>query len=463
MTGPAKKEPFRVLVVDDDPKVIDSMRLILENDYFVLAASSGEEALRLISENEVNLVFLDIHMSGGMDGLEVLKRVKDSGENILVVMLTATHAAKTAVEAMKRGAFDYLTKPFDPDEILVVAGKARENHRLIKDVIYFRSQVEPTLFENIIGQSKAMQKVCALLSKIAPTDVTVLVHGESGTGKELAARALHFLGARKEKHFLAVNCAGIPDNLLEAELFGYERGAFTGADRQKPGKFELAHEGTLFLDEVSSLRLDMQGKILRALQQKEIERVGGTKTIKIDARIISATNVDLLKAVKEGRFREDLYYRLNVLPVHLPPLRQRRDDIPLLLGYFLKLHNRKFNKNISGISKQALEYLKEYHWPGNIRELENLMERLVVLCEKNVIDTEDLPFDLFLKSGYRLEAMMGQSLILKNARDIFERDYIKAVLERTSWNQTKAAELLGVHRNTLILKLQDLDLKKENA
>lgn len=463
MAIPNKTGSFSVLAVDDDPKTIASIQLILGNRYLIFNSRCGDEALEFISKKKVDLVFLDIHMPGGMDGLEVLKRIKASGENISVVMVTATNTAKMAVEAMKLGAFDYITKPFDPEEILVVAEKALENSALVKEVLYLRSEVKPTLFHDLIGDSEAMRKIYELIAKIAPTDVTVLIHGESGTGKELVARAIHFTGARKDKPLLALNCAGIPDNLLEAELFGFEKGAFTGADKLKLGKFELAHEGTLFLDEISSLRLDMQGKILRALQEKEIERVGGTKTIKIDVRIVSATNVDLKNAVKEGKFREDLYYRLNVIPITLPPLRERKEDIPLLLRHFLKLDAKKFNKPIQGISEETVRYLSDYPWPGNIRELENMMERLVVLSDKDVLDTQDLPFDIFLKSKYRMEALMEQSLILKNARGLFEKDYIKAVLEKTRWNQTEAARLLGIHRNTLILKTDELGLRKDSS
>lgn len=452
-----------LLIVDDEAKVIDAIRLIMANNYRILTAASGEEALEVIAKDKVDLVFLDIKMPGGMDGIEVLRRIKDSGENISVVMATASNTVKTAVEAMKLGAFDYLTKPFDPEEMLVVAQKALENHGLVKEVIYLRSQVEPTLFENIVGRTKAMEEMYSVISRVAPTDVTILIEGETGTGKELVARAVHFASGRKDKPFLAINCAGIPDNLLETELFGYEKGAFTGAERQKLGKFELANEGTLFLDEVSSLRPDMQGKILRAIEQKEIERVGGTKTINVDVRILSASNADLNKAVKDGKFREDLYYRLNVIPVYLPPLREREEDIPLLLEHFLGIYSKKFNKNVRGISKEAVRYLTDYRWPGNIRELENMVERLVVLSDKDVIETQDLPFDIFLKSRHRMEDLMKQSLILKNARDIFEKDYIKAVLERTRWNQTEAAKLLGIHRNTLTMKTDQLGLRKEES
>ena len=375
-------------------------------------------------------------------------------------MLTAADTAKVAVQAMKLGAHDYITKPFDVEEIAVVARKALEARALEREVVYFRSQVQPTRFENLVGKSRPMRQVYDLISRVAQTDVTVLVSGESGTGKELAARAIHFTGPRAEKPFVAVNCAGIPENLLETELFGYEKGAFTGADRPKPGKMELAHEGTLFLDEISSLRLDMQGKILRALQEREIERVGGVRTIKLSVRVISATNVDIQKAVKEGKFREDLYYRLNVVPVALPPLRDRPEDIPLLVEHFIRLSSRRFAKRVRGVSEDALRYLTGYPWPGNVRELENMVERLVVLADREVLETQDLPFDVFLKTRNAFRGLLQKSILLKDARDDFEREYISAVLEKTGWNQTAAAKALGVHRNTLILKKEQLRIGK---
>ncbi len=459
MTQGIKNQPV-VLIVDDDPKSVEAIRLVLEGRFTVWSAQSGEEALRVVSQKNIDLMLLDIHMPGGMNGIEVLKRIKDSGENISVVMVTAANTIKAAVEAMRLGAFDYVPKPFDPEELLVAVEKAVENQRLVQEVAYLRSEKTTVSFQNMIGTSKAMKEICGMITKIAPQDVTVLIQGESGTGKELAARAIHGASLRRDKPFLALNCAGIPENLLETELFGYEKGAFTGADRQKPGKFEIANEGTLFLDEVSSLKLDMQGKILRALQEQEIERVGGTRTTRIDVRLISATNVDLKKAIQEGKFREDLYYRLNVIPLHLAPLRERQTDIPLLLTHFLEIYRKKFNKPVLGIAKKAVEYLVDYPWPGNIRELENMVERLVVLSEGEVIDAADLPFEVFLKIRRTIESLMKESIILKDARDHFEKEFITAVLEKTRWNQTEAAKVLGVHRNTLIMKTGQLGLKR---
>lgn len=452
--------PDRILIVDDEPGVLESVKIILEEDYEILMATSGEEALKIIAEKNIDLVFLDITLPGGIDGLEVLERIKDAGEDINVVMLTATNAVNTAVQAMKLGAFDYITKPFDPEEIAVIVKKALDNYRLVKEVNYFRSQIQPISFDNIVGKSRKLQKVHELISKVIKNDATVIITGESGTGKELVARAIHYNSPRKDKPFVVLNCATIPENLVETELFGYEKGAFTGADAPKPGKFELADEGTIFLDEISALRLDMQAKLLRVLQEKEIERVGGIKTSKIDIRIICATNTDLKQAVRENKFREDLYYRLNIVPIYIAPLRERKEDIPLLVEYFLKVYNEKFRKNIKGISQEAVRYLVNYSWPGNIRELENMIERLVVLTDKDVIEANDLPFEIFLEERCKIANFKEDGIALKQARDRFEREYILAVLEKTGWNQTETARLLGIHRNTLMMKLEQLGIKK---
>ncbi|MFH1339166.1 MAG: sigma-54 dependent transcriptional regulator [Candidatus Omnitrophota bacterium] len=451
--------PNRILVVDDEPGVSESVRVILEDDYEILSAASGEEALKLIAEKSIDLVFLDITLPG-IDGMETLKRIKDAGEDANVVMLTATNTANTAVQAMKLGAFDYVTKPFEPEEIAVIAKKALDNYRLVKEINYFRSQIQPTSFDNIVGKSRKLHKVLELISKVVKNDATVIIAGESGTGKELVVRAIHYNSLRKENPFVVLNCAAIPENLVETELFGYEKGAFTGADASKPGKFELADQGTMFLDEISALRLDMQAKLLRVLQEKEVERVGGTKTIKVDVRIICATNIDLKQAVGENKFREDLYYRLNVVPIYIAPLRERKEDIPLLIEHFLKIYNEKIRKSVKGISREAMRYLVNYDWPGNIRELENMMERLVVLTDKEIIEANDLPFDIFLEDRCKTSNFKQNGLGLKQARDRFEKEYILVVLEKAGNNQTEAARLLGIHRNTLMLKLGQLGIKK---
>lgn len=446
-----------ILVVDDEPGVLETFETILDGKFKVLTACTGKDALRIAAEEPVDLVFLDIAMPD-MDGMQILRRIKESEENISVIMATATDSARMAVKAMQLGACNYIAKPFDVDEVLTVAQKALERQRLLKEVAYFRSQREKIKFNSIIGKSKKMEEIYRVIGKVINNESTIFISGESGTGKELIARAIHFNGPRKHKPFIPINCASIPENLLESELFGHERGAFTDAAHQKLGMFELANEGTLFLDEISTLRLDMQAKLLRVLEEREVKRVGGTKIIKVDVRILSATNTDLKQAVERGEFRRDLYYRLNIVPIHLPPLRERKEDVPLLGEHFLREYNQVFRKDIQGMTKEAVEYLKEYEWPGNIRELKNIIERIVVLKDDDIISSKDLPFDVFVRSkSAKCATMEGR---FKDACKDFERQYIKAVLERVDGNQAKAAKILGLHRNGLLNKLKNLGLKK---
>jgi DNA-binding NtrC family response regulator len=449
-----------ILVVDDEVNVIESFKQLLEGDYKVLTATNGEEALEKVEKENLDVVLLDIKMPG-MDGIEVLRRIGELKENVDVIMVTAVNTMKTAIEAMKLGAYDYITKPFDVDEVIVSIDKALEKRRLTRELFYLRLEVaKPVNFDNIIGTSEKMREVYEIVSEMTKNDSTVLISGESGTGKELIARAIHFNGLTKDRPFIAVDCASIPENLLESELFGHEKGAFTDATSQKLGRFELANQGTLFLDEIGNLRPDMQGKILRVLQEREIQRVGGVKTIKIDVRIISATNIDLKKAIKEGRFREDLYYRLNVVPIEIPPLRERKEDIPLLVRYFLGIFNREFGKRIKEISLEAMKFLMNYRWPGNVRELRNVIERLVALTKEEVISPERLPLDILLTVKAGKGNIGGKGILLKEAREQFERQFIFGVLEKANWNQTEAAKILGIHRNTLIMKIQNLGIKK---
>lgn len=449
-----------ILVVDDEVNVLESFQGILEDDYRVLTATSGEEALKKVEKENLDIVLLDIKMPG-MDGTEVLRRIRKMSENVDVIMVTAVKTMRTAIEAMKLGAYDYITKPFDVDEVIVSIKRALERRCLAREVSYLRSEVaKPVKFDNIIGTSEKMREVYEIVSEMAKNDVTVLICGESGTGKELIARAIHFNGLRKDNPFITVDCASIPENLLESELFGHEKGAFTDATSQKLGRFELANHGTLFLDEIGNLKLDMQGKILRALQEREIQRVGGVKTIKIDVRIISATNIDLKKATKEGKFREDLYYRLNVVPIELPPLRERKEDIPLLMRHFLRIFNREFGKRIKDITPEAMEFLVNYRWPGNVRELRNVIERLVALIKEEVISHKRLPLDILLTVNTEENNIGKEGMLLKKAREQFEKQFILGILEKVNWNQIEAAEILGIHRNTLMLKIQNLGIKK---
>jgi len=452
----SKKNLPVVLVVDDEPAVLEAFESILEERFKVLTARGGKEALGIIAKEPIDLVFLDIAMPD-MDGMQVLRKIKEYDENLCVIMATATDSARKAVEAMQLGAFNYIAKPFDVEEVMTLALKAVEQEKLLREVVYFRRQREEIGFDNIIGKSKKIREIFGIIEKIIKNDATVLICGESGTGKELSARAIHFNSPRKQKPFIPINCASIPESLLESELFGHEKGAFTDATSQRLGMFELANEGTLFLDEISGLKLDVQGNLLRALEEKEIRRLGGAKIIKVDVRIISATNVDLKQAVQEGRFREDLYYRLNVVPIYLASLRERKEDIPLLLEHFLQKYNQFFRKKIEGLTPPALEYLMQYDWPGNIRELKNVIERLVALNDDGVIAPKDLPFDIFIKSSLTREFLSEGGL--KEASRDFEKQYIEAVLERVGGSQVKAAKILGVHRNTLFNKMKELGLE----
>lgn len=444
-----------VLVIDDNQSVIESFKVALDN-YNVLATNSGEIALDKIKKEDINVVLLDILMPE-MDGMDVLRKIKELGKNIDIIMVTAIKTVKTAIEAMKLGAYDYITKPFDVDELLESIRKAIERQGLLREVEYLKSELSPPfMFDDIVGSDENMKKVYEMITDVAKSDTTVLINGESGTGKELVARSIHFHSPRKDRPFVTVDCASIPENLLESELFGHERGAFTDATTQKLGRFELANTGTLFLDEISNMDMAMQGKILRAIQEREIQRLGSQKTIKIDIRIISATNIDLKKAVKENAFREDLYYRLNVIPLSLPPLRERKSDIPMLANYFLQMYSKRFNKDIQDISKQAMNYLIDYNWPGNVRELQNITERLVTLGKEKIISHKRLPLDILISE----EKGIKPKKLFKGAVHQFETQYILGVLEKTNWNQTNAAKLLNIHRNTLIWKINLLGLRK---
>jgi len=444
-----------VLVIDDNQSVIESFKVALDN-YNVLATNSGEIALDKIKKEDINVVLLDILMPE-MDGMDVLRKIKELGKNIDIIMVTAIKTVKTAIEAMKLGAYDYITKPFDVDELLESIRKAIERQGLLREVEYLKSELSPPfMFDDIVGSDENMKKVYDMITDVAKGDTTVLINGESGTGKELVARSIHFHSPRKDRPFVTVDCASIPENLLESELFGHERGAFTDATTQKLGRFELANTGTLFLDEISNMDMAMQGKILRAIQEREIQRLGSQKTIKIDIRIISATNIDLKKAVKENAFREDLYYRLNVIPLSLPPLRERKSDIPMLANYFLQMYSKMFNKDIQDISKQAMNYLIDYNWPGNVRELQNITERLVTLGKEKIISHKRLPLDILISE----EKGIKPKKLFKGAVHQFETQYILGVLEKTNWNQTNAAKLLNIHRNTLIWKINLLGLRK---
>ena len=459
----AEKPPLArrgtVLVVDDEEGVRASVRVILEETCDVLEAENGAEALDVLRTREIDLVMLDQRMPGE-PGIDILPRVKALDPTTVVVLVTAVREVRTAVEALKRGAYDYVTKPFDVDDILLLAQRALEKRALEREVLCLRSALagntpEPGSgpgFDGLVGRHPEMVKIYQLITQIADTPTTVLIMGESGTGKELVARAIHNRSERRGQPFVAVNVAAIPDTLIESELFGHEKGAFTGAHARKLGKFELAHSGTVFLDEIGSLRLDLQTKLLRALQEREIERLGGLRPVPIDVRVVAATNVNLKSAVRAREFREDLYYRLNVVPIHVPPLRERREDIPLLVEHFVRKTARECHRDVRGVSAGALQVLTRYDWPGNVRELENVMHRAVVLAQSPVIQLQDVPLDVALpETGPRLAEDTGPPL--REAMEQFERQYILRVLERVGWNMSRAARLLGVHRNTVFAKL----------
>jgi len=441
-----------VLVVDDDPGVRESFRLILEDHYDVVDVADGPSALDVVRASAVDLVLLDIRLPG-MDGIEVLERIKALDEGIEVILVTAVKTVRTAVAAMKLGAFDYLTKPFEEDELLSLSRRALERRALEREVAFLRSELERAHdLDEIVGRHSAIEKLHGLIAQVARTSTTVLITGESGTGKELVARAIHHQGPRREGPFVAVNPAAIAETLIESDLFGHEKGAFTGAHQRKLGKFELAQGGTLFLDEIGTLRAELQAKLLRVLQEREIERVGGTRPVKIDVRFIAATNTNLKEAVGRGAFREDLYYRLNVVPVVVPPLRERIQDVPLLVDHFIRRDNRRFHKRVEGLSPEALAALNAYRWPGNVRELENVIERCVVLAEGPVIQLNDLPLDVSLPQQ-ATKVRAAEALPLNEATDQFERQIVLRVLERVGWNLTEAGRILEIHRNSLRVKL----------
>jgi DNA-binding NtrC family response regulator len=439
-----------ILVIDDDA----SLRRVLEYNlneagYNVTAAASGEEGISLFSEESFALVITDMKMPG-MDGMQVLKAVKEQLPETLVMIITAFGSVDIAVEAMKAGAYDYITKPFNRDELKLTVAKAlqftgltTENKRL-KDELADRTE-----FRTMVGSSPAMDKVFQIVRKVADTEASVLITGESGTGKELVARSIHAHSSRRDAPFVAINCAAIPRDLLESELFGHVKGAFTGAVKDKTGRFALADGGTLFLDEVGELPLELQPKLLRALQERVIEPVGGTREQKLDVRVVAATNLDIEKALADGTFREDLYYRLAVIPIHLPPLRERREDIALLLRYFCGKHGAEK----VAFDRPALDLLTSYTWPGNVRELENMVERLLIMRNGDILTIDDLPDKIRGGGGTPVGAVFrlpddGYSL------EQLEREVVVSSLERNQWNQTAAARFLRIPRHTLIYRME---------
>ena len=447
-----------ILIIDDD----NSLRRVLEYNlqeagYAVGTAASGEEGLRLFAEVSPALVITDMKMPG-LDGMQVLKAIKEQSPETLVIMITAFGTVDIAVEAMKAGAYDYITKPFNRDELRLTVARALQLNGLATENRQLKSELaDRSDLSAMVGSSTAMEKVYQVIRKVADTEASVLITGESGTGKELVARSIHAGSSRKSCPFVAINCAAIPRDLLESELFGHVKGAFTGAIKDKTGKFALADGGTLFLDEVGELPLELQPKLLRALQERVIEPVGGTKELKFDVRVVAATNLDMEKAIADGTFREDLYYRLAVIPLHLPPLRQRRDDIPLLLKHFCAKHKAA---NV-GFDKQSLSLLTTYAWPGNVRELENLVERLLIMRSGDIITIEDLPDKVRSNGTPTGTAITGSVINLPDdgyPLEQLEKEVVVQALERNNWNQTAAARFLRIPRHTLIYRMEKYDI-----
>ena len=430
-------------------------RPILQKDYAVLKAETGHAGLQLVSEKEIHIVLLDLLLPD-LNGLEVLKQIKDRFSDIEVIMITAVKDVATAVKAMKLGAYHYVTKSFDYDEILALIGKVVERQRDLRELLYLRSEIEPLAeAEFVTGRTRKTQEIYDLAQKVAKLPATILILGESGTGKQILARFIHKQSSLADRPFVTVDLAAIPETLVESTLFGHEKGSFTGAHRQHIGKFELADGGTLFLDEIGTLRNDLQAKLLRVIQEGEIERVGGTKTIRVNIRLISATNVNLADAVQKGTFREDLYYRLNVIPIKLLPLRERIEDLPQFVEFFLERYNRRFKKNVRQISPSALEILSAYSWPGNIRELENLIERLVALSEGTSVQFEHIPLEYGLED---LQRRYQKGEVFEKAVEAFERSFILKALDKDRWNRVAAARALGMASRTLKYQMKKFKL-----
>jgi two-component system response regulator AtoC len=468
-----------ILVVDDDKSIRYSLKRMMEEKYSILTAQNGEEALDQVNETPPDLIIMDIKMPG-RSGIDILKEIKSIDPKSLVIMMTAYGTTETAIEAMKYGAFDYILKPFSIVQMKELVEKALSLRKLMKEaVVYPPTADQEGIEKRIVGFSPKMQEIYKMIGQVAPSDVTILLRGESGTGKELIARAIYHHSLRSNQPFLPVNCAAIPDTLLESELFGNEKGAFTGATTRRIGKLEQCQGGTIFLDEIGDMSLSTQAKLLRVLQERSFERLGGAETLKVDIRLIVATNIDIEEAISTARFREDLYYRLNVVSITIPPLRERKGDIPELVSYFLKKSNQELKKGIAGITPSAMEKIASYGWPGNVRQLENVLKRAIVLCQGEWILEDQL---LFEKGGDKrgpedglrkknvenlLDALFEEFLKTPSApQDLdmissFERGLILRALQKKKGNQVQAAQLLGINRSTLRGKMERYHIRKE--
>lgn len=453
----------KILIIDDEKSILDLLSVVFKKEgYRVRATLSAKKALELLNKEEFGLILTDIKLPE-MSGFEILKRVRESKPDIAVVMITAYGNVKQAVEALKAGAFDYVVKPFDVDELKIIVAKALEKKRLQEENILLRKELkEKSSFETVIGKSKKIKQVYSMIEKIAGTDSTILVTGESGTGKELAARAIHSLSPREENRFVSINCGALPENLLESELFGHVEGAFTGAVADKVGLFEVAQRGTLFLDEVGEMAPWTQVKLLRTLQDKKIRRVGGTEEAAIDVRIIAATNQDLKEKISEGKFREDLFYRLNVISFEMPPLRERKEDVPLFVNHFLKKYSMEIGKSMKRIAPDVMKLFESYPWPGNIRELENVIERTVAIEDRETITLDSLPDELLTaRKREETDLLFQKNFCLTSFLDEAAQSYIKQARLLSGGNLKKTASLLGISYRNLRYLIDKYKLKTD--
>jgi DNA-binding NtrC family response regulator len=444
-----------ILIVDDELIVRESLLHWFEEDnYNVETAEDGENALKKFEKGKYDLILLDMKMPG-ISGLDLLTKLKEYDKDVIVILITAFASVPSAIRALKDGAYDYITKPIDPDELTHVVENALEQQNLKKENEQLRDKIDEIIKpDNLIGESPQMKKIFSLIQTVAPTDTTAMIRGESGTGKELVAKAIHINSRRKYFPIITVNCGALAESLLESELFGHEKGAFTGAHYKRKGKFEMANGGTIFLDEIGTISSKMQVELLRVIEKKQFSRVGGNEVISSDFRVIAATNENLEDAVREGRFREDLYYRLNVFTIFIPPVRERLEDIPVLAKYFLSKYSCQMNKKVTNISDEAMEFLLQYQWPGNVRELENAIERAIVVCKGDTIAVDDLPFHVNNNASFFDNDDMSLAAM--------EKRHISLVLNNHNWNISRSAEALGIDRVTLYNKINRYGLQRKH-
>jgi two-component system response regulator AtoC len=444
----------RILIIDDEENMRNMLKDLLELEgYDIVISPSGEDAINILNKRDFEFILCDIKMPN-MDGIEFLRKIKNMGIDSTIIMMSAYGTVDLALECIKLGAYDYISKPFKPDEIVLTLKKAEERERLKRENIYLKKEINKRYgFDNIIAKSKSMKEIFRVIEKIAYFNTPVLITGESGTGKELIARAIHYNSPRNTNQFIPINCGAIPSNLLESELFGYVKGAFTDAKTDKKGLFEEADKGTILLDEIGDMPFSLQVKLLRVIEENEIRKVGDIKTRRIDVRILAATSKDLLKEVKNGNFREDLFYRLNIIPINIPPLRERKEDIPILVKHFIEKFNEKFDKDIMDVTDRVMDLFMNYSWPGNVRELENVIERSMILTPSNMIDVDSLSNDI-----RDLKLSSSNDISLKRGIRNLEIELIKKALDITKGNRTHAAKLLEISHRTLLYKIKEYGL-----